>query len=104
MRPEWIDLPADSVDVAAPDVSGAATSVQAKTGSWRTFRPAIDYAKCNRCSWICSTYCPDSVIAVEADRTPRIDYDHCKGCLVCVAMCPPHAISAVPEREVRHAA
>lgn len=102
--PEWIDLPADSVDVSAPDVTAAATSVQAKTGLWRTLRPVIDYAKCNRCSWICSTYCPDSAIAVQEDHTPQIDYDHCKGCLVCVAICPPHAIAALPEHGARHAA
>ena len=41
---------------------------------------------------------PISPIEVDADHTPRIDYDHCKGCMVCVAVCPPHAIHAVPER------
>jgi pyruvate ferredoxin oxidoreductase gamma subunit len=56
----------------------------------------IDYDRCNRCWWVCSTFCPDGAIRVEAG-TPRIDYEHCKGCLVCVAQCPPHAIEAVPE-------
>lgn len=28
---------------------------------------------------------------------PVIDYDHCKGCLVCVGVCPPHAIAGIPE-------
>jgi pyruvate ferredoxin oxidoreductase gamma subunit len=42
--------------------------------------------------------CPDSAIKVEPDHTPRIDFDHCKGCMVCVAVCPPHAIRAEPER------
>jgi Pyruvate/2-oxoacid:ferredoxin oxidoreductase delta subunit len=32
---------------------------------------------------------------------PRIDLDHCKGCLVCVAVCPPHAIRAVPVAALR---
>jgi pyruvate ferredoxin oxidoreductase gamma subunit len=72
--------------------------VQVRTGLWRTMRPVIDYDLCNRCSWVCSTFCPDSAISVDEDRTPRIDYDHCKGCMICVAVCPPHAIRAVPER------
>jgi len=95
--PQWIELSAESSEVAAPDIRAVATSVQSRTGLWRTTRPVIDYARCNRCSWICSTFCPDSAIAVEPDHTPRIDYDHCKGCLVCVAVCPPHAIAATPE-------
>jgi pyruvate ferredoxin oxidoreductase gamma subunit len=96
--PAWVELPFDAADVSAPDVHGEATSVQVRTGLWRTMRPVIDYEHCNRCSWICSTFCPDSAITVEPDRTPRIDYDHCKGCMVCAAVCPPHAIHAVPER------
>jgi len=49
---------------------------------------------------VCSEFCPDSAIKVGADGRPEIDYDHCKGCMVCVAQCPPHAIAAVPEREM----
>jgi pyruvate ferredoxin oxidoreductase gamma subunit len=40
---------------------------------------------------------------VEED-TPRIDYAHCKGCLVCVAQCPPHAIDVRPEAALGEAA
>lgn len=97
--PAWIELPFDPADVSAPDVHGAGTSVQVRTGLWRTMRPEIDLERCHRCSWICSTFCPDGALLVEADGTPRIDYDHCKGCLVCVAVCPHHAIGSVPERE-----
>jgi len=77
----------------------AATSELSNTGLWRTLRPVIDDGHCNRCSWVCSTLCPDSAIHVDADHRPRIDYDHCKGCMVCVAVCPRHAIRAVSERE-----
>ncbi len=101
--PEWIDVPTEDVSIAAPDIHGALTSEQSNTGLWRTLRPVIDYARCNRCSWVCSTFCPDSAIKVEADHTPRIDYDHCKGCMVCVEICPPHAIRAVPERAMETA-
>jgi pyruvate ferredoxin oxidoreductase gamma subunit len=98
--PEWIALPLDSGDRAAPAIHAAATSVQVRTGLWRTMRPVIDYERCNRCWWVCSTFCPDGAIAVEGDK-PVIDYDHCKGCLVCVAQCPPHAIEAVAEHVAR---
>lgn len=96
--PEWIDVPTEDVSIAAPDIHGTLTSERSNTGLWRILRPVIDYDRCNRCAWVCSTFCPDSAIKVEADHTPRIDYDHCKGCMVCVTVCPPHAIRAVPER------
>jgi pyruvate ferredoxin oxidoreductase gamma subunit len=96
-RPDWTDVPFEAARIAAPDIFVPATSVQIKTGAWRTMRPVIDESRCNRCTWVCSTLCPDSAIRVE-DRRPVIDYDHCKGCLICVAVCPPHAISAEPER------
>lgn len=97
--PEWIDVPLEAARVAAPDIFAADTSVEVRTGLWRTMRPEIDYARCNRCTWICSTLCPDSAIRMRADGAPEIDYDHCKGCMICVAVCPPHAIGAVAERE-----
>ena len=98
-RPDWIEVPFEQARRSAPDIHGAATSVQIKTGAWRTLRPVIDEDRCKRCTWVCSTLCPDSAIMVRADGTPEIDYDHCKGCLVCAAVCPPHAIRAVPESE-----
>ncbi len=97
--PQWIDMPFEAATLAAPDIPAAATSELSRTGAWRTMSPVIDYERCNRCSWVCSTLCPDSAIHVDADHRPRIDYDHCKGCLVCVAVCPTHAIRAVPQRE-----
>ena len=101
--PEWVDLPFEAARIAAPDVFAPGTSVQVNTGVWRTLRPVIDYDLCHRCAWVCSTLCPDSAIQVRADGAPQIDYDHCKGCLICVTVCPPHAIRAVPEREAQRA-
>jgi pyruvate ferredoxin oxidoreductase gamma subunit len=98
--PDWVTLPVEGAEVSAPAIHRPLTSLAARTGLWRTLRPVIDYGRCRRCWWVCSGYCPDGAIAVEADGTPRIDYEHCKGCLVCLAQCPPHAIEAVPEREL----
>lgn len=100
-RPAWVDLPVDSARQAAPAIHAAATSVEVRTGLWRTMRPVVDYTRCKHCWWVCSTFCPDAAIGVESDGTPVIDYDHCKGCLVCVAKCPPHAIEAIPEHQAQ---
>jgi pyruvate ferredoxin oxidoreductase gamma subunit len=96
---EWIELPFEPAVVSAPDIQVPLTSVRVRTGLWRTMRPVIDHEHCNRCTWVCSTFCQDGAIVVDPEGAPRIDYDHCKGCLICVAVCPPHAIRAIPERE-----
>ena len=95
----WIDLPFDVADVAAPASHAPLTSVQVRTGLWRTMRPVIDRDRCKGCWWVCSTFCPDDSISVSEEGRPVIDYDTCKGCLICVAQCPPHAIAAVVETE-----
>ena len=96
-KPQWMNLPYEDVERAAPSIHATLTSTKVKTGLWRTVRPVIDYSLCKRCWWVCSTFCPDAAISVATGGVPEIDYDHCKGCLICVAKCPPHAIEAVPE-------
>ncbi len=96
--PDWIELAPEPARSSAPDIRARQSSVLSNTGAWRTMRPVIDPEHCNRCTWVCGTLCPDSAISADSGGAPRIDYDHCKGCLVCVAVCPPHAIRAVPER------
>jgi pyruvate ferredoxin oxidoreductase gamma subunit len=95
--PDWVTLPFEDARTTAPAIHAMANSVQVATGLWRTLRPVIDRDRCNRCWWVCSTFCPDNAITVTAEGEPRIDYDHCKGCMICVAQCPPHAIRAIPE-------
>lgn len=102
--PDWIFLQAEPAERAAPDIHVPATSALANTGTWRSFRPVIDEALCNRCSWVCSTLCPDSAIRVDEDRRPIIDYDHCKGCMICMMACPPHAIHQVAEADAERSA
>lgn len=102
--PDWIDLPHEPARISAPDVFGGLTSVQVRTGLWRTLRPVVDPEHCHRCHWVCTTFCPDGAIHAGADGVPEIDYDHCKGCLVCVAVCPAHAIRAVAEQEAQRGA
>lgn len=97
--PDWVLLQAEPAERSAPDIHVPATSALANTGAWRSVRPVIDEALCNRCSWVCSTLCPDSAIRVGEDRRPIIDYDHCKGCMICMMACPPHAIHQVAEAD-----
>jgi pyruvate ferredoxin oxidoreductase gamma subunit len=100
-RPGWIDLPFENAAISNLAIHAGATSVNVRTGLWRTMRPVINYDNCSGCAWICSTYCPDGAINVRADGYPEIDYDHCKGCLICVAQCPPHAIESIAEQVAR---
>ena len=98
--PDWVDVPFETARVAAPAIHAAATSVAVKTGLWRTMRPVIDYSRCRRCWWTCSTMCPDGAISVNNNGYPEIDYEHCKGCMVCATGCTRHAIEVVPEHAV----
>ena len=99
--PDWIELPFEDATVSAPAIHGALTSVQVRTGLWRTLRPVVDTEHCSKCHWLCGTQCPDGAISPDAEGFPVIDYDHCKGCLVCVAVCPRHAIGSIPEAQAR---
>jgi pyruvate ferredoxin oxidoreductase gamma subunit len=101
-RPDWVDLSFEEAGTASPVIHAALTSEAVQTGLWRTLRPVIDYHRCNQCWWVCSGFCPDGAIRVVEGR-PEIDYTHCKGCLVCLAQCPPHAIAAAPEAQLREA-
>jgi 2-oxoacid:acceptor oxidoreductase delta subunit (pyruvate/2-ketoisovalerate family) len=58
-----------------------------KTGAWRTSRPVHHMDKCTHCL-LCWVYCPDSAIIVKDGRWVAFDYDHCKGCGICGAVCP----------------
>jgi len=61
------------------------------TGTWRTFRPVIDLARCTKCN-VCWKFCPDVAIVLDGQGWPVIDYDHCKGCGICEVECAPLAI------------
>ena len=98
-KPKWIDLPFEDASLSAPVILAPASSEAVKTGLWRTMRPVIDYHRCHRCAWICRTLCPEGNISLNQEGYPQIDYEHCKGCLICMAQCPSHAIRAIPERE-----
>ncbi|MEM2818662.1 MAG: 4Fe-4S binding protein, partial [Nitrososphaerota archaeon] len=57
----------------------------------------INHERCTKCG-ICVIYCPEGVITMMDDE-PEIDYDNCKGCLICFNECPVKAFNYVREVE-----
>lgn len=71
--------------------------VSGKTGTWRTERPIFNPEKCIKCD-LCWLYCPEGVISTGGRNSyVEIDYDYCKGCGICVDVCPTKALRLVPE-------
>jgi pyruvate ferredoxin oxidoreductase gamma subunit len=74
---------------------GPGSSVENKTGSWRTFTPKFDEEACNNCL-LCWFYCPDSAVErLESPRKVGFIMDYCKGCGICAEVCPKDAIEMV---------
>ncbi|MFH1707361.1 MAG: 4Fe-4S dicluster-binding protein [Planctomycetota bacterium] len=67
------------------------TSVEYKTGAWRSFRPLWNEAVCKQCLK-CNLLCPDVSIKVVDGKMKGIDLDYCKGCGICATTCPFKAI------------
>jgi len=99
--PSWYEMPVGGI------ILEPGNSELKKTGDWRTFKPVINNDKCIRCM-LCWVYCPDGVIKIidreYVDSRGRrwnivfeVDYDHCKGCGICVEECPVNAIDFVEE-------
>lgn len=67
-----------------------------KTGVWRVIRPVVNREECNNC-YTCWKFCPDVAISIDEDGNILIDYDYCKGCGICEAVCPKKCIEMVME-------
>ncbi|HID26566.1 MAG TPA: 4Fe-4S dicluster domain-containing protein [Methanosarcinales archaeon] len=67
-----------------PVMCEPASSLQRNTGTWRVFKPIIDTEKCVKCLR-CWVFCPEGAIHVKDELW--IDYEHCKGCGICVNLC-----------------
>jgi len=62
-------------------------SYTATVASWRILKPIYNRDVCIDCQ-NCWVWCPDSSIISRDKQMLGIDYDHCKGCGVCVEVCP----------------
>ena len=68
-----------------------------RTGGWRTDgKPSADLGRCVNCL-LCWLYCPDSAVRLDGTTFVGFDYDVCKGCAICVEMCPVAGITLIPE-------
>ena len=77
------------------------TTLNNKTGPWRTQKPVTDYNVCISCA-TCSKICPEACIEMTPmEKFPKpkpvTDYDYCKGCALCVHECPVKAIKMVAD-------
>ncbi len=71
-------------------------SKQYPVADWRVEKPVFNRDTCIDCDK-CWIYCPDSCFIVEKTTNKRgkeqaqivgIDYEHCKGCAICMEVCP----------------
>ncbi len=77
----------------------AGNSVEYITGGWRNQRPIWHSDDCKHCL-LCWMHCPDSAIQAKDGQMAGIDYDHCKGCGVCVHECKFGCLEMVLEADV----
>jgi len=93
-------------------VTGIATTLQedrpysrsnsftASVSDWRIEKPVFNKDYCIDCQF-CWVYCPDISIISRDKKMVGVDYDHCKGCGICVEVCPtnPKSLLMFSEQE-----
>lgn len=88
---KWDEIPLGAMTLEA------GTSAQNYTGGWRVKRPVWNPDKCVNCLQ-CWVNCPDSCILTQEQKMSGVDYDHCKGCGVCVTSCKFDALHLADEK------
>lgn len=75
------------------------SSYTASVADWRLIKPVFNKDYCIDCQF-CWVYCPDVSIVSRDKKMIGIDMDHCKGCGVCVEVCPtnPKSLLMFPEQ------
>jgi 2-oxoacid:acceptor oxidoreductase delta subunit (pyruvate/2-ketoisovalerate family) len=95
---KWQDLPLGGI------IINAGNAIEYQTGGWRAFRPVINWDKtpttkaCTKCL-TCWLYCPESAMIAVGGEFKGVDLDHCKGCGICVEVCPAKCITMVEESQ-----
>ena len=75
-------------------------SYTASVADWRSIKPIYNRDLCIDCQY-CWIFCPDTSIVSRDKIMIGVDYEHCKGCGVCVEVCPtnPKSLLMFNERE-----
>jgi len=75
------------------------SSYTASVADWRLIKPVFNKDYCIDCQF-CWVYCPDVSIISRDKKMIGIDMDHCKGCGICVEVCPtnPKSLLMFPEQ------
>ena len=63
------------------------SSKSMSVGDWRVIKPAWNSETCIDCQ-NCWIFCPDTSIIARNKEMNGVDYEHCKGCGLCVSVCP----------------
>ncbi|MDH4944404.1 4Fe-4S dicluster-binding protein [Sulfurimonas sp. C5] len=73
-------------------------SFTASVADWRIEKPVFNKDYCIDCQF-CWIYCPDISIISRDKKMVGVDMDHCKGCGICVEVCPtnPKSLLMFPE-------
>lgn len=74
-------------------------SFTASVADWRLIKPVYNKDYCIDCQF-CWVYCPDISIISRDKKMIGVDMDHCKGCGICVEVCPtnPKSLLMFPEQ------
>jgi len=72
------------------------SAVEYETGDWKSQRPLLEKAKCNKCG-LCFIYCPEGCIRPDEEGYFIADLTFCKGCGICARECPKKAIMMAVE-------
>ena len=77
----------------------ANNSFTASVSDWRLEKPVFNKDYCIDCQF-CWIFCPDISIISRDKKMLGIDMDHCKGCGICVEVCPtnPKSLLMFPEQ------
>jgi pyruvate ferredoxin oxidoreductase delta subunit len=78
-------------------VAAPGSTVDYRTGGWRTERPRFLQQACTGCD-LCVVFCPEGIVRKLANKTYDFDPDYCKGCGICVRECPVHDVVMEVER------
>ncbi|MCL2028815.1 MAG: 4Fe-4S binding protein [Deltaproteobacteria bacterium] len=72
------------------------SSLNFKTGDWRSARPVLNREACTYCG-LCYIYCPEGIYQDMGpqEKYYKPDMDYCKGCGVCAQECPRKCIQMV---------